>query len=372
MNRADLERWSRIAANLLDGQPIPGTERREHGAVLKLLQHHRLLPLARHQLRRTQALQTIDRDWQDRMASETHATAARHRRALEVLGEALRLLEGLGPVLFKGLAAGRHWPDPSLRDPGDIDMIVPPERHREAAERLLGAGWREMPTVHGGLEEEVAARYGFARMLRHPRWPVAVDLHRWLVDWTEPFPLSGREIMATARPEALSAGVEPLVAEPARHWALLALHAVRHGSFRLHAFQDLRLAGAELSPEDNIAIYEYSKRERILRPVQVSYLAGRQLHGGSFPDLALGEPDAGTCRAAKRRTPAVLAHGHLSPRGGPRRLAALLDLMEGTRDRLRYLRRLALPPREITPAPTAAGFLRHRLRSLKRLLRSLQ
>lgn len=66
-----------------------------------------------------------------------------HRLLDSCVAEAFTTLTaaGLHPVLLKGQAYARAYPDPTLRQCGDIDIYVGPEDYRAAFEAARRAGW---------------------------------------------------------------------------------------------------------------------------------------------------------------------------------------------------------------------------------------
>jgi hypothetical protein len=125
-------------------------------------------------------------------------SAALHRRHVAHVFEVFRG-HGVEPILFKGWAAARLYPEPGLRPHGDIDICVRPEL--EAAARAAHGAVTEdcSVDVHPGLTQLDDRRFA--------------DLHR----------RSQEVALETARVRVL--GAED-------HLRLLALHALRHGVWR--------------------------------------------------------------------------------------------------------------------------------------------
>jgi hypothetical protein len=134
-----------------------------------------------------------------RDAYRLHALDAR-RQAMR-LEEAIALLSAVGvePLLAKGWAAARWYPEPGLRPYGDHDLYVSPEQH-PAAVRALGG-------TQGG------------------RWQV--DLHLGAPDADADW----RELWMRAEAVEIGGGrIRLLGAED--HLRLLCLHLLRHGAWR--------------------------------------------------------------------------------------------------------------------------------------------
>ena len=117
---------------------------------------------------------------------------------------------GVEPVLVKGWAIGRLYPEPGLRPYGDIDLVVRPQEH-DAAQRAL---------IHTGT----------------PRPPV--DLHNGFPD------LNDRPLDELyRRSQVLPLGdVRVRVPGPEDHLRILCLHLLRHGARRALLLCDIAVA----------------------------------------------------------------------------------------------------------------------------------
>ncbi|MCB1056470.1 MAG: nucleotidyltransferase family protein [Acidobacteria bacterium] len=156
---------------------------------------------------------------------ESHRRTALANTALALGTEALtRPLRGAGiPVLLlKGAALLRTvYGDPGRRSMGDVDLLVPPERWREALQVVRSTG----AEAYDAPGRAVTLEHFHELHLRLPAGGV-VDLHRGLV----PHPLFAvdhDELLATAREE----GDGLLVPAPNALFLSLALHAAKDGFF---------------------------------------------------------------------------------------------------------------------------------------------
>ena len=133
--------------------------------------------------------------------------AAADRQAIAAVVRLLRA-EGVEPLLVKGWAMSRHYPELGLRPFGDLDLLVPRDQ-RAHVERLL-------------LERRSAsAELSLA----------TVDLHDALAD------LPGRSLEELQRRAPLvrigdGAGTEVRVLADEDHLPLAARHLLRHGAWR--------------------------------------------------------------------------------------------------------------------------------------------
>lgn len=116
--------------------------------------------------------------------------------------KAIRLLRAAGvePILFKGWSIARCYPQPGLRPYGDIDVYVRPEEYR--------------PAKSVAESEEARA--------------CTIDLHRFISELED---RSGDELFA--RSKLVSCGAETVrVLSDEDHFALLAIHLLKHGAWR--------------------------------------------------------------------------------------------------------------------------------------------
>ncbi len=139
-----------------------------------------------------------------------------------------RLLERVraaydGPIIVhKGPEVAVHYPDPILRNYGDIDLIVPdPEAVQRA---LIAAGFEEIG------DPELYLDIHHLRPLRWPELPLHVEIHarpKWIDSLAAP---SIEELFAVAVPSRTINGVEAFL--PEHHALFLAVHSWAHEPFR--------------------------------------------------------------------------------------------------------------------------------------------
>ena len=86
-----------------------------------------------------------------RQAYRLHSVqAALHVKQIEDALTRLRT-SGVEPLMAKGWAAARHYPEPGLRPYGDIDLYVRPEQYRAAEAALFRSGAPLLPVdLHSG------------------------------------------------------------------------------------------------------------------------------------------------------------------------------------------------------------------------------
>jgi len=366
-----MERIARQAGRFLaTGEAVPPPP--ELPPILSLCKHNNLLPLLAYRMKNASV--DLPADVLEDLNRADRNAVARRSLVLGALEDALELLAPRRAVLFKGLAVAESWPSPHFRDPGDIDLLVPVEMHGEAAGTLLAHGWTEERTIHIGVRELVARKYGFARVFRHPERPVIVDLHSAPVDRTEPFWMNPQPLHENSIETTLSGGVNARVPLDEHHLALMALHAVRHGTFRMQNFLDLHFFCCS-KRINNIEISAYARRENIFRAVSVSRRVATELLGVQ-PWGAGSDEGAAIRRAAEKRNPAVIARGHMTVRGGTRRMIALIDLIDDPVSAIRYMWRLAFPKRSLLVGRAGSSgivsYMYHRFLAAASLLRRFE
>ena len=121
------------------------------------------------------------------------------------------------PILVKGWAASRLYPEPGLRPYGDIDLLVKPEHYKNAAELL-------------------------ARPEARDCW---VDLRQRCSELAD---RSTTELFARSQLLPLGDGTVRVLA-PEDHLALLAVHLLKHGAWRPLWLCDIGAFVESLSPD---------------------------------------------------------------------------------------------------------------------------
>jgi len=158
------------------------------------------------------------------------------------------------PILGKGWAIARLYPDPGLRPYGDVDLYVRPEQHAAAVAAL------------GNPQEE------------------GVDLHAGFAELDD---RSAQPLFARSRVAPLG-GVEVRVFGPADHLRLLALHMLRHGILRPLWLCDVALA-LESRPADLDWAVLSSGSPRRTEAVRCAVGLARQLLGASLDGVPVAD-----------------------------------------------------------------------------------
>ncbi|HZN16459.1 MAG TPA: nucleotidyltransferase family protein [Acidimicrobiales bacterium] len=142
-----------------------------------------------------------------------------------LLPEALRLIvgplteAGFEPLLFKGPAIARLYPEPGLRPMDDIDVILPPAQYQAALAGLRHAGWVD-------VEDRPGDHYD--TYLLHQRVPdLPLELHRDLATRGERSNrLRGEDLWNLRRPGECF-GARAYVLPPEEDLVALAAHAAK-------------------------------------------------------------------------------------------------------------------------------------------------
>jgi hypothetical protein len=123
---------------------------------------------------------------------------------------------GLPALVFKGAALAGRYPAPGLRPMDDVDLMLPPEQHREAMRLLTERGWHVL--VQQGEHTEV--------QLVHPQLPgLPVELHEQLAAKAERSSrMTASDIWAARRPIQV-AGADAFGLAPEVEILALAAHA---------------------------------------------------------------------------------------------------------------------------------------------------
>ncbi len=185
---------------------------------------HSVAPLLWHLLLEKQAVSLVAEDARRRLQSAHlqawHAAQTWRSQLLEAL-HALHE-RAIPTVLLKGSYLSFHaYPEPSLRPMGDLDLLVPDGRMRDARDALLSRGY----TIRS-LQEW--SDWEAHRLHRHPpplmrEGCLTIELHSGLETCEPPFRLPMDEVWQSARPadppfdKALGLSPENLLLHVATH-----------------------------------------------------------------------------------------------------------------------------------------------------------
>ena len=193
--------------------------------LVRAVRFHRIAPLAHVALREVRpglaALLKGDRD----------AALRHHLNASSTLAAVGGTLAGIPWLVFKGpvLSEGLH-PVAGLRSYGDLDVLVAPADLREAAGRLLEAGWQTLATPSDLRNGEVTGELELGRT-----GEVLVDLH-WSLVISETlrrrFPVPADDLLARSSPVVIGP-VPARTLDPTDTLVHLCHHAAFSGAVRL-------------------------------------------------------------------------------------------------------------------------------------------
>jgi len=271
--------------------------------------------------------------------ARARGAALRNELLMDALSAVLGQLHAAGvpAIPLKGPAlADTLYGDPALRECGDLDLLVPPGRLRQAWALLLANGWApaEAYTVDAadlGWLMESNMEYAFTKL--RGRLPTVLEVH-WDIAWR--WQRRGRaaeDLWAHARPARLR-GVPCLTLDDPWQLVYLATHAARHRWQQLKWLVDIH----ELASRSSMDWHEARRVANgldLTRVVRVSLSACHALFGTAFP--AAFPPVT---------LPPWLRLYPEAPAASDMWKDALLParLLSGTRARLMYLARVLLRP----------------------------
>ncbi|HEU0299342.1 MAG TPA: nucleotidyltransferase family protein [Longimicrobium sp.] len=256
-------------------------------------------------------------------------------RALHLAGELANVAgilqaAGVVPLAFKGPAlAIQAYGDASLRDYGDLDLVVRREELDAAGAALVQAGFQDLSTSAGRaalLREGHHLKYRREGVLVEVHWRFAKALFGFteevagLWDRAEALDIRGRRVQALSVPD---------------HLLALAIHSSRAMWSSLDATVCcVRLAG-RMAPEAWHGVAERAREWRCEEALRVSLLLGEHMLGAPYPRELAGRlpPTPGARRLAVR----VAAELFLKEFGGPSYLRGQLALRPGFRERVRLV-----------------------------------
>ncbi|HVQ91228.1 MAG TPA: lasso peptide biosynthesis B2 protein [Mycobacteriales bacterium] len=214
----------------------------------QLLRRHRVAPLVhRGGLARLGA----PADLVARVGDQARDAAVRALAQLGLLTELLGGLRaaGIDVLVLKGLPlAQAGYGDPAVRDPGDIDLLVPPGQVAATAELLIGLGLEVASWPNGPAPTLIRPALAWAAELpalseiSFTGAGTRIDLHWRLFENRALFPV--RPAWLT-RPALVQVGpVSVPVLPPDQLWPYLAVHGTKHAWRRLKWLADVpALAG---------------------------------------------------------------------------------------------------------------------------------
>jgi hypothetical protein len=336
---------------------IPRAEAVDWEAFADLVERHRVTALVQRS-RWPEAHGAPD--WlRERAAAGARRTALGALRHVANLRETLAALETaeIPVVVLKGAAlAADAYGDVGARDPGDLDLLVPPERLEPAGRALAasglewrgwGASWR--PDADGTDGLSALAHADRLPMLKHAEFSgrgVFVELHWQLAGNRHLLPLRSEWLETPRRVHA--SGIEiPALPLMAAWW-----HALVHGSghlwMRLKWLADV--AGMAHRHPDLLApeALHATTEAGLDRSVAAGLLTAERTFGPFLPDHArtwaarapgTGPLVRGSLAALARP---VVDSGSVSPRALPRYAAQRLALRGDFRYRAEEVRRMLL------------------------------
>ena len=305
--------------------------------------HQRVGPLVWRSLGVGRRRHVLDPRAADELRKDSAHWKERALAVPEVLSAAVEPLTaaGLEPVLFKGPAAARRYPSPSLRPMDDIDLILPRWQHAGAVAALTGAGWEAVDPLRRRRHDIV---------LEHPDLRgLVLELHSALDSWFERFTgLDGKAVWQRREP-ATVLGTDVYVLSPEDEVLALAVHAGKpyHCFDRMVWTVDIALlagaAGDRMSRPDWELVGRRARQAHCRTVLAVGLTAAQRL--GGRPPRALTEIPADW--RGPGLAPLLAPEWPLDPPGLRERRVAWYALADRWPERVRLMAGDRLAPRSM-------------------------
>jgi hypothetical protein len=212
-------------------------------------------------------------------ASTVIGIRSRHLRALKFTRRAIDVLTAaaIPAVVLKGVAAGARWPDPTVRQQSDLDLLVDYLNKDRAAEALIAAGvCKERVVDSHAMHNDTLLPADSSGLL--------VELHHYFSNHHDTRVDIG-ELLARRITVTTDQGGIPALA-PEDDAVFLALHATTHALGRLAWLADL----AFLRPHW-VEAASRARRWNIALAVEPAWRRARDLLAVPIPDAAFDELD---------------------------------------------------------------------------------
>lgn len=284
--RAERRDWDALV-RLTGPHPVAPTEAVDWARVVRLAARHKTILLLRRGIERSagttmpeqarHALTTLSR--------QRAMRALRLARETSILAGVMKAA-GIPCAIIKGEPLSRliHGQE-VLRDPGDIDLLVPADQVPRAADALTAQG---LDSAFGSLLTSPRQR---ARLLRGTNQlefyrstaPLRVELHwRWQkVDGM--MPMDAPRIWGAG--ESIMGGAALPVPDGVEHFIYLCTHGAAHGWTRLKWLNDIRwtLHNAQLVGQDWQAVADRARMLGMVPAVAASVALAARLNGQDVP-----------------------------------------------------------------------------------------
>jgi hypothetical protein len=244
---------------------------------LRLVEHHRVLPLAQRALRNAGIVLPPEVDSTLKQAATRNAYAA-----MRYLAEARRLIDLLAaaniPVrLLKGVPLSqRAFGDWSLRDVGDLDLLIAPEDEERADALLLADGFsrREPAATLTPRRRRSYRKHAKDYTYEPGAAGFEIDLH-WRLFRNPHMDGNG---LAAAAPEELAVGGTVLHVLPLVHSFLyLCVHGTLDGWYRMKPLADVAAVWSGFSADERDQSIALARAHRIAPELAAGLLLTRHL-----------------------------------------------------------------------------------------------
>ena len=174
---------------------------------------------------------TLCESFQDRIPSELYQkwnravikTLGRNRNIATAQNELIALLGDHPYLILKGLASATYYPNPALRDFGDVDFLVAEDLQEEVAQILLAAGYQK---ANEGNDHHLVFKKPFYHLELHreppgiPDGEIGKKIRSFLSSWQE------STVLQTLDSDYLHVAFR--APSPVQHGLILLLHMQHH------------------------------------------------------------------------------------------------------------------------------------------------
>jgi hypothetical protein len=312
--------------------------------LFRALPRHGVLSLLHHRLKAAGA-EHLPAGIRERLRDYYLRNARRNMVLCAELGRLVDLLqaEGVPVIPFKGplLAVIAHG-DPTLREFGDLDLLIHPEDALGARAALERTGYRLKEALSPFEADAVIGSY-YTYELERPDIGLDLELHWGLSEGVFPFPVTLAELWEhRTEVECLGRTYAHVAAEDLLPY--LCAHGSKHCWERLECVVDLAAVLARAEPDWDALLHRIKGRGGV-RMVLLGLLLARELLGSELPERVNQEIDTrpGLYDLLDRAAPRLFSETD-APLPPQQVHAFRLGALDDLRSRLRYAGYFALRP----------------------------
>ncbi len=315
--------------------------------LLKCCRYHQIVPLVYYYRQELlNRLSIFNAAFSDKIKSQALFNITRvmiYEHYLKILKDKFKEKE-LEFRVFKGLiTAHTLYPESYLRSFGDLDILIKPESLSAVHELLSSEKFKIAPDLYRSFPDTIIQKYAFARhYIRCKPNPIAIDVHLNLSGKLHPFQFDYLDFWRNS--DITRIGDIDIVTFDAEHQAIYALyHAFKHYYFKIIWFIDL----FQYVDQETINVEYFTellKRYKLLRIWRIFLPIAGALFG-RLPRVAQ-EMEVKISKPHRVINGDAVLKGVLPYPDSRGRIILPLFYMSGVGDKLKFLWRQLLPPRE--------------------------